>query len=93
MPKVKITYEKSQKVIGNKTVIDLKLKNPTDKIAFFIEMKAKNNQNNEVILPVFWSDNYISLLPGEVRSIKLEMNNSDVKGNVSLDIKGFNCEP
>ncbi len=42
------------------------------------------------VLPVYYGDNYISLLPGEVKDIEIEAPTSTVKGGLSLGIRGWN---
>ncbi|SDH06322.1 glycoside hydrolase family 2 protein [Mucilaginibacter sp. P25] len=39
-------------------------------IAFFVHLRALKEQGGDDILPVIFSDNYISLAPGESRVIK-----------------------
>ena len=48
---------------------EVTLKNPTDKIAFFIELKVVDEETGKSILPVLWNNNCISLLPGESKTI------------------------
>src|SRR5690242_20529590 len=46
--------------------IKLTLTNPEEKpVAFFNRISLINNKTKERILPTFYSDNYISVLPGE----------------------------
>jgi len=54
---------------GEERVMDVTLENPTDKLAFFIHLDVVDPKTGQSILPVFWEDNYISLLPGETRTI------------------------
>jgi exo-1,4-beta-D-glucosaminidase len=42
--------------------------NPTDKVAFMIRLTAKN-QNGQLLCPAYWSDNYLTLAPGETRTV------------------------
>jgi hypothetical protein len=45
------------------------------------------------ILPVIFSDNYISLMPGEQQTIKMELQNSDTRGEKPfVSIEGINTE-
>ena len=46
--------------------------NPSDKVAFMIRLTAKN-QNGELICPAYWSDNYLTLAPGESRTVCCEL--------------------
>lgn len=42
--------------------------NPTDKVAFMIRLTAKD-QNGQLLCPAYWSDNYLTLAPGETRTV------------------------
>lgn len=53
----------------NKTFVTVDLENPTNQPAFFIQLNLKNPDTGLSVLPVFWEDNYISLLPGEKRTV------------------------
>ena len=54
---------------NEKTLMQIDLENPADGIAFFIELSVKDSNTGLTLLPVFWEDNYISLLPGEKRRV------------------------
>ena len=45
------------------------LKNPSDHLAFQIHLGIHKSGQSEEILPVFWDDNYIELMPGESREL------------------------
>ena len=43
------------------------------------------------ILPVFWEDNYLSLLPGEKREVAVHLRKSDIgSAKPVLAVDGFN---
>ena len=51
-------------------------------------LKGKDGQE---ILPVFWEDNYLSLLPGEKREITVRVRKSDLGTAKSvLAVDGYN---
>jgi exo-1,4-beta-D-glucosaminidase len=54
---------------GDTLFINASLENSSGQIAFFIELSLKGKESGTSILPVFWDDNYISLLPGEKRQV------------------------
>ena len=61
-------------------------------VAFFNRISLINLQTHKRILPVFYSDNYVSVVPGESRTIVLEYPDS-TKGPVPLvSVKGWNLE-
>ena len=44
----------------------------------------------ERVLPAFWSDNYIHLMPGEKRTLFVEIKKADCKGQPQVSLEGFN---
>lgn len=46
------------------------LKNPSDRIAFFVELSVLGGRSGQLAAPIFWDDNYVSLLPGETREVR-----------------------
>lgn len=66
------------------------LENPSHKIAFFINLAVLDGSGNQVF-PVFWNENYISLMPGEKRNLTCSIPKSILKGSgQSLQITGWN---
>ena len=77
MPKADVEKTISYKDEGEQTVITVELKNKSNKIAFFIEMQVNNKDKNQSILPVFWDDNYVTLLPNETRVFTAKIAKTD----------------
>jgi exo-1,4-beta-D-glucosaminidase len=72
---VKLTHNITKSKNEDFTNFEITLKNPSDKIAFFIELKIVDSETGLSILPVIWSDNYVSILPGETRIYKARIKN------------------
>jgi exo-1,4-beta-D-glucosaminidase len=51
----------------SRTVV--RLKNTTEHLAFFVELKLVSSVGDAPVLPVYWRENYMSLLPGEIRQV------------------------
>ncbi len=47
-------------------------------------LQLRRQRSNERVLPVFHSDNYVSLVPGETRTITVEAAVADLKGETPL---------
>ena len=79
------------KKMNNGLEIEVALQNTENKLAFFVEMSVVDEKDNMTLLPVRWNDNYVSLLPGEKRKIKVFVPVKD-PGQVRpvLKIKGWN---
>jgi len=71
----------------------VRVKNPTSQVAFFVQLALTKGRRGVEILPVFWEDNYFSLLPGESREITARFGFDDA-GNAkpTLEIGGWNVE-
>jgi exo-1,4-beta-D-glucosaminidase len=75
---------------GNDLILTSQLTNLTDKTAFFASLAVINEKGNRVF-PLFWEDNYFSLLPGESRSISCTIPKTSLKGQkVFLELSGWN---
>jgi hypothetical protein len=45
------------------------------------------------LLPAYYSDNYVSLLPGEERTITIDLPADEVKGSLHCKLRGWNVVP
>jgi exo-1,4-beta-D-glucosaminidase len=55
------------------------LTNPGRTVAFFLRLQLAGRGGQEA-LPVFWEDNYVSLLPGETRTLVATVRTRDLGG-------------
>jgi exo-1,4-beta-D-glucosaminidase len=93
MEKVAISAEKQIVKQGEEWELNVTIKNPSDKLAFFIELNAVKKSDGSSILPVFWSDNYISLLPGESKTLNLKFYQKDLGNDEpEIIIQGVNLK-
>jgi len=67
------------------------IENPSSSLAFAINPKIKKSSSKDLVLPVFWEDNYFSLLPKEKRTVKVEFNAENLNGEKPvLNVEGWN---
>jgi exo-1,4-beta-D-glucosaminidase len=60
-------------------------------VAFFVRLRLTKGAGGDEILPALWSDNYVSLLPGETRAITVEINPKTLGGRApALAVTGWN---
>ncbi len=69
LPKATVLVKSAMAPNGNRIAVTLK--NTSAHIAFLIYLELQN-ENGQPILPVFWEDNYLSLLPKEERLVKVQ---------------------
>ncbi|HVO57818.1 MAG TPA: hypothetical protein VMT51_09000 [Dongiaceae bacterium] len=69
----------------------VRVKNPTSGIAFQVRLRLLNKKDGADIVPVFWDDNYFSLLPGEERIIGVSYDAAMLHAvQPGVEISGFN---
>jgi exo-1,4-beta-D-glucosaminidase len=74
--------------------IDLTIKNPSSSLAFMVHLRATKGPNGDDFVPVFWDDNYFSLLPGEEKKLSVSFTTYDPKIRFpTLYIDGYNVAP
>jgi beta-mannosidase len=80
IPDVELEGRVSRRDGGGNCQLELKLFNPTRNIAVMAHVQLRNRRTNQRVLPVYYSENYVSLLPGESRTITIEASLQDLGG-------------
>ena len=93
LPNVKLTTSETRMIKGDSTIINMKLKNPTSHLAFMVYLDLKKEKSNESVVPVFWDENYFTLLPGEERTVSVWCHTADLDGQkAKVVVGGWNVE-
>ena len=91
LPQVSLDLSAKTCVDGDETEIVATLRNATASIAFMPRLCVVRAISGDRVLPTFYSDNYLSLLPGERCTITMRFKTSDLKGeNPKLNLDGYN---
>jgi hypothetical protein len=91
LPKIKLDVVTKTIKKNGKWYLLTELKNNTKTPALMVKLTVIGNKDRIRILPAFFSDNYVSLMPGDKQIIKIELDNSDTHGNVpEIRIEGIN---
>jgi len=78
---------------GDNTLLTVTLNNPTQNIALMTHLQLHKKSSGNRVLPVFYSDNYLSLAPGESRTITIQAATKDLAGDSPLLlVDGFNVQ-
>lgn len=63
------------------------IQNRTNETAFFTRLKVVDKETGELVIPLFFSDNYITIFPGEQKRIEIDLSNLPFeKRNTSLQM-------
>ena len=90
MPTATISVTAVPETEGENTVYHVTLKNPTSHIALMTHLQLHRKRDGARVLPAFASDNYISLVPGETRTLTIEAASKDVEGGAVILVDGYN---
>ncbi len=71
----------------------LKLRNPSEAIAFFLFFDVLDPSTDMPILPIYLEDNYVTLLPGEERTYTAKYSLGDSDGSKPvIKVNGWNVD-
>ena len=70
--------------------VTVQLNNPGARVSLATKLTLLSARDVERILPAYYSDNYISLLPGEGRKIEIKYPSKDHAGPVEITLRGWN---
>ncbi len=78
-------------VDGDGTV-RVRVRNTGSSLAFQVHVRLEDADTGEEVLPVFWSDNYLQLLPGESRMLTASFLPGDAPVRATLTAEAWNAE-
>ena len=84
LPMVTLESEIARKDADGKCVVTVTLKNTSSNIALMAHVQLRRKKSGERVLPVFYDGNYVSLVPGEQRTITMEADESEFNGEDAL---------
>ena len=94
MPQVTLDVKAEPHREATKGAIRLRLKNPSSSVAFQVHPRVTKGKDGDDLVPIFWDDNYFSLLPGEEKTVSVTFDPSDLDGkDPVLELEGFNITP
>ena len=93
LPTVTLDATASARTEADKTIVSLTLRNNTDNVALLTHLQLHQKKSGRRVLPVFYSDNYVSLTPGDSTSVRIEAATKDLQGEDPLvEIDGYNVD-
>ncbi len=94
MPKAKVEGTTQQERRGDRWRLTTELHNVSNAPALMVKVKAVRATTGDRILPVFYSENYVALMPGERQTIITELADADTRGETPrIVVEGFNLQP
>ena len=91
MEKVQLNVVVTRK---HKNLIEVLLNNPFQEnpVSFFNRVSVIDANTGLRLLPVFYSDNYISILPGEEKTVTIDIESLESTSDLKVKVEGWNSE-
>ena len=94
MPKAEAGISGKLTRAGDELRAAITLTNPTSQIAFFMRAEVTKGLGGEELLPITYEDNYLTLFPGDSRSVWAKFRREDLEGlEPCLRLEGYNVGP
>jgi hypothetical protein len=78
---------------ANGPFIEGLIKNTGKVPALEVRLTLRDQKTGQRILPAFYDDNYISLLPGETRNFRIDFRESNTNKHPEITLDGWNIKP
>jgi hypothetical protein len=88
LPAPKLDLKSTAERKGDQWQLSATLQNTGGSPALMTRVKAVREKTGDRILPAIYSDNYIALMPGESRTITVEVNEADTRGEKPVIVLG-----
>mgnify|MGYP001550323663 FL=1 len=90
LPVVQLQAQVTRSDADGKTLVTVTLHNPATTVALMAHLQLRR-KTGERVLPVFYSNNYVSLVPGETKTITIEADLKDLGGeDAAVVVDGWN---
>ena len=91
-PNTNVAANASRSITGDLETVTITLTNlSTTNIAFFVRAEVTSGLGGLEVLPILYSDNYLTLWPGETEAIQANYASSDLGGQVPfVAVRGYN---
>ena len=93
LPVVKLEASVKRRDAAGKCLLDVTVRNPSNNIALMTHLQLRRKSTGERVLPVYYSDNYVSLVPKDSKTITIEAATADLKDDKPLVVfDGWNID-
>jgi len=91
LPPVKVQAHSTVVRRGSRWFITTELQNVSTAPALMVRVKAVRDKTGDPVVPALYDDNYVALMPGEARTIEIELNDADTRGErPRVRVEGYN---
>ena len=93
LPKVSLEVQSAFEKKGSNQIAYVVVKNPTKGLAFFVHIDITKGTKGASVVPIYWDNNYFSLLPGEEKRVSARFATADLNGEKPVvKVTGWNVK-
>ena len=92
LPSPKLEVSAKPVSANGKIKYEVAVTNTGKTLAFQVALKVVGKDSNQELLPSFWTDNYLNLLPGESKTVSVEIDNTDLTELPVLTVSSFSSD-
>ena len=94
LPQTKVEVTAAKEPQGEKQGLRISVRNTAKTIALMVHLRVTQGKGGGDVTPIFWRDNYFSLLPGESKDVTASYDGEDLGGKEAiLEVDGYNVAP
>ena len=91
LPPATLKVHSSLSQEGKESVVHATVENPSSTLAFMVHLRVARRSGDEDVVPIFWDDNYVSLMPSEKRDFSARFESDKDSGDgLVLTVDGWN---
>jgi exo-1,4-beta-D-glucosaminidase len=92
LPRTKVEWSSQVEHRSDEAVVRVNLRNAGQNLAFLVNATLKNPRSGDDLAPVLWDDNYVSLLPGESKTLAATVRTRDLGSGIvpQVVVTGWN---
>jgi mannosylglycoprotein endo-beta-mannosidase len=91
LAKAKLKVDAVKQIKSGKTYLNVSVTNPSAGLSFFTQLKLQDGKGNN-FAPTYYSDNFFSLLPGEVKHVNIEVPQAYTDQKLVLVAGSYNAD-
>jgi beta-galactosidase/beta-glucuronidase len=91
LPSVALQATATSHIVGDVVDVSVHLTNPAATATLENKLTLLSAEDHQRILPAYYSDNYISLLPGESKTVEIEYPRKSHADRVEIGLRGWNA--
>jgi exo-1,4-beta-D-glucosaminidase len=91
LPMVSLNLNTRTETNRDEETVHITLVNPSPALAFSVHLRVLKGNGGPELIPTFWSDNFLALLPGETRDVTANYSRQDLGASPPvISVEGWN---